>query len=285
MRNGPLSPAARPQTASEDSSHPCEARPPHRGQRDRLLYSSFLTWNILSFQRLGLPGGMKPVCFLRSTMRRSIFSSRSMIRTTDTSMVGSRRTVTMALCSTIHSCLASSSDSSCTWRGTPRRDGHLKESSNRSIAALNHSDRICAPKKESATLRCGQHFTFSRASTEAFLRASLLRYCSTLSSWSDLCSIPATRCTAVATASRLVSSMAQLSLCHVSKGLENKKHGLSIEGRRLELSSRRLLLHALVSVQGEYFGRTINILPCYPREPGVNVRPVWALLQSHRRDP
>lgn len=74
------------------------------------------TSNILSFHRLGRPGGMNPVCFLRSTMRRSIFSSRSIIRTTETSMTGSRRTVTMDLCSTIHNCLASSSDNPWTWK-------------------------------------------------------------------------------------------------------------------------------------------------------------------------
>lgn len=83
-----------------------------------------LTSNILSFHRLGRPGGMNPVCFLRSTIRRSIFSSRSMIRTTDTSMVGSRRTVTMDRCSTIHNCLASSSDNPWTWKGK-RRDSKL----------------------------------------------------------------------------------------------------------------------------------------------------------------
>ena len=49
--------------------------------------------------------------------------------------------------------------------------------------------------------------TFNLASTEAFFRASLLRYCSTLSSWSGRCSIPATLWTAVATASRSVSFM------------------------------------------------------------------------------
>lgn len=79
-------------------------------------YYSVLTSNILSFHFLGRPGGMNPVCFFRSTIRRSIFSSRSMIRTTDTSMVGSRRTVTMDRCSTIHNCLASSSDSPWTWK-------------------------------------------------------------------------------------------------------------------------------------------------------------------------
>lgn len=49
--------------------------------------------------------------------------------------------------------------------------------------------------------------TFNLASTEAFLRASLRRYCSTLSSWSGRWSIPATLCTAVATASFPVSSI------------------------------------------------------------------------------
>lgn len=81
-------------------------------------YYPVLTSNILSFHFLGRPGGMNPVCFFRSTIRRSIFSSRSMIRTTDTSMVGSRRTVTMDRCSTIHNCLASSSDSPWTWKRT-----------------------------------------------------------------------------------------------------------------------------------------------------------------------
>lgn len=83
-------------------------------------YYPVLTSNILSFHFLGRPGGMNPVCFFRSTIRRSIFSSRSMIRTTDTSMVGSRRTVTMDRCSTIHNCLASSSDSPWTWKRTER---------------------------------------------------------------------------------------------------------------------------------------------------------------------
>lgn len=54
--------------------------------------------------------------------------------------------------------------------------------------------------------------TFSLASTEAFFRASLLRYCSTLSSWSGRWSIPATLWTAVATASRSVSFMVKKQL-------------------------------------------------------------------------
>lgn len=51
------------------------------------------------------------------------------------------------------------------------------------------------------------NITFNLASTDAFLRASLRLYCSTLSSWSERCSIPATLCTAVATASLFVSSI------------------------------------------------------------------------------
>lgn len=89
-----------------------------RDTSSNLFLSAFiilLTSNILSFHRLGRPGGMNPVCFFRSTMRRSIFSSRSMMRTTDTSIVGSRRTVTMDLCRTIHNCLANSSDNPWTW--------------------------------------------------------------------------------------------------------------------------------------------------------------------------
>ncbi len=53
----------------------------------------------------------------------------------------------------------------------------------------------------------GSSITFNLASTDAFLRASLRLYCSTLSSWSERCSIPATLCTAVATASLFVSSI------------------------------------------------------------------------------
>lgn len=66
---------------------------------------------------------------------------------------------------------------------------------------------MISENQEYKSLKWVGRITFSLASTEAFLRASLLRYCSTLSSWSDRCSIPATRCTAVATASRLVSSI------------------------------------------------------------------------------
>lgn len=100
-----------------------------RIKTDPKLPSKTLTWNILSFQRFGLPGGINPVCFLRSTIRRSIFSSRSMMRTTDTTMVGSRRTVTIDRCRTIHSCLASSSDNAWTFRGRRQRSRDLHQRS------------------------------------------------------------------------------------------------------------------------------------------------------------
>lgn len=82
-------------------------------------------------------------------------------------------------------------------------------------ALLNMKPRFVESK---AGLVSQSQFTFRRASTEAFLRASLRRYCSTLSSWSDRWSIPATRCTAIATASRFVSSMAWTRSGVVMKG-------------------------------------------------------------------